>query len=69
MIGDRKAVDAKTKTFDKVVIDQSERLMRWASLLGDLRERVPESYVYANNHYSGHGPATTRELAALVEAK
>ena len=68
LIGDRKAVDAKTKTFDSIVIDQSERLAHWATLLGDLRERVPESYVYANNHYAGHGPATTRELAALVEA-
>ncbi len=67
LIGNRKAVDAKTKTFDKIVLDQSERLKRWAELLGDLRERVPETYVYSNNHYAGHGPATTRELAALVE--
>lgn len=68
LIGDRKAVDAKTETFDRVVIDQSSRLQRWAKLLNDLRRRVPETYVYANNHYAGHGPATTRELAELVDA-
>ncbi|MFT5287597.1 MAG: hypothetical protein ACI8TQ_003785 [Planctomycetota bacterium] len=66
LIGDRKAVDAKTKIFDKIVLDQSARLKRWAALLNDLRQRVPETYVYSNNHYAGHGPATTRELAELV---
>ena len=66
LIGDRKAVDAKTKSFDKLVVDQSARLKRWAELLHDLRQRVPETYVYANNHYAGHGPATARELAELL---
>ena len=31
--------------------------------------RVPETYAYANNHYAGHGPATIRRLAELVEAE
>jgi len=31
-------------------------------------QRVPEAYVYANNHYAGHGPATIRDLAARVGA-
>ena len=68
LIGDRKLVDARTKTFDQVVVDQTQRLRRWSSLLQDIRERVPETLVYANNHYAGHGPATIRQLAALVEA-
>lgn len=67
LIGDRKLVDARTKTFDKLVVDQTQRLGRWSALLQDIRERVPETLVYANNHYAGHGPATIRQLAALVE--
>ena len=63
LIGDRKAVEKKSKSFDRVVIDQGERLQRWADLLLETRERVPETYAYANNHYAGHGPATIRELA------
>jgi uncharacterized protein YecE (DUF72 family) len=66
LIGDRKAVDAKTKTFDRIVLDQSERLARWAELLSELTLRVPETFVFANNHYAGHGPATIRELAARL---
>lgn len=62
LIGDRKAVDARTKTFDRVVVDQSERLDRWAELLAEITLRVPETFVYANNHYAGHGPATIRDL-------
>lgn len=68
LIGDRKAVEAKTKTFDSLVLDKGRELARWADLLRTVDSSVPESYVYANNHYAGHGPATIRELRALVEA-
>ncbi len=68
LIGDRKAVDAKTETFDRIVLDQSSRLERWASLIRHLVERVPEVYVFANNHYAGHGPATIRDLVERVGA-
>jgi uncharacterized protein YecE (DUF72 family) len=63
LIGDRKAVEAKTETFDRIVLDQSSRLDRWAELLRGLRSRVRETFAYANNHYAGFGPATIRELA------
>ncbi len=67
LIGDRKAVEEATAgRFDRVVIDNSERLARWAPLVLESLGRVPETFAYANNHYAGHGPATIRELAALV---
>jgi uncharacterized protein YecE (DUF72 family) len=68
LIGDRKAIDALTDRFDKIVIDQSARLTRWAELLTTLRERLPRTLVYVNNHYAGHAPATVRELQRMVEA-
>lgn len=65
LIGDRKRVDAAAQgSFDHIVLDQSTRLARWAELLVSVRESVPDSYVYANNHYAGHGPATIRDLAS-----
>ncbi len=67
LIGDRKAVEERTKTFDRIVLDQGPRLSRWAELLRDMIARVERTLVYANNHYAGHGPATIRELAAQVE--
>jgi uncharacterized protein YecE (DUF72 family) len=68
LIGDRKAIEARTTTFDKVVIDQSSRLERWAELLDELVPQVHDTFVYTNNHYAGHGPETIRELARRVHA-
>jgi uncharacterized protein YecE (DUF72 family) len=67
LIGDRKAVEARTKVFDEVVVDQSPSLARWAALMGALSERVTRTYLFANNHYAGHGPATIRELGRMLE--
>jgi uncharacterized protein YecE (DUF72 family) len=69
LIGDRKAVEAETKTFDRVVVDKSERIGKWADLVTTLREQVDTIYLYANNHYAGHGPETVRQLAREVEAR
>ncbi len=66
LIGDRKAVEARTETFDRIVIDQGARLERWAELLRGLQSRVRETFAYANNHYAGFGPATIRDLARRV---
>jgi uncharacterized protein YecE (DUF72 family) len=68
LIGDRKKIDALTDRLDRVVLDQGPRLERWARLLLTARERVPETYVYANNHYAGYAPATIADLAARVAA-
>jgi uncharacterized protein YecE (DUF72 family) len=66
LIGDRKAVEEKTKTFDKIVVDKSASLHLWANLLREMHELVPQVYAFANNHYAGHGPATISELVGLV---
>jgi uncharacterized protein YecE (DUF72 family) len=62
LIGDRKAVESVTDRFDRVVVDQGPRLQRWAALLARLVPRVERAYVFANNHYAGHAPATCRRL-------
>ena len=70
LIGDRKRVDRLSgKRFDAIVLDQRPRLERWARVLRDVAADVPETYAFANNHYAGHGPATVRELAALVRGE
>lgn len=66
LIGDRKAIDAMTDSFDRVVVDHSARLDRWSRLIRALQPRVRDLFVYANNHYAGHGPATIRDLVARV---
>lgn len=66
LIGDRKAIDALTERFDKVVVDQTPRLAKWAELLRAATNRLPRIFAYANNHYAGYAPDTIRDLAARV---
>lgn len=66
LIGDRKATDALTRTFHEIVLDRSAELGRWADFLRPAVARATETFVYANNHFAGHGPATIRELARLL---
>lgn len=67
LIGDRKKVDdAGGGRFDQIVVDQSSRLDRWGKLLSELLDSGHDAWVYANNHYAGHGPATIRDLARRV---
>jgi len=68
LIGDRKAVEERTTTFDQIVIDRTDRIRGWASLIDAYSKRVPKFYVYANNHYAGHAPATIEQLASLLRA-
>jgi len=66
LIGDRKAIDNLTTTFDKIVLDQRPRLQRWSGLIRELLPRVRQVFLYANNHYAGHAPATIRELSTMI---
>jgi uncharacterized protein YecE (DUF72 family) len=67
LIGDRKRIDSLTDRFDKIVVDQGERLDHWAQLLREALKRLPRVFAYANNHYAGYAPETIRDLAARIE--
>jgi len=67
LIGDRAAVEERTETFDRLVLDQGARLERWAEFLRGLLPRVRETFAFANNHFAGHGPATIRDLARRLD--
>jgi uncharacterized protein YecE (DUF72 family) len=46
-----------------VRIDRSKELDQWAQTLRAFAERGLEVFVFANNRYQGHAPATCRDLA------
>jgi uncharacterized protein YecE (DUF72 family) len=69
LLGDRKRIEAITKTWDKEVIDQSERLERWVTfLVRRVKEGVPV-LVFVNNHYAGHAPATATRLREMFQTQ
>lgn len=51
--------------YDRVQVDRSESLGRWARLINDVRGRVSNVYGYVSDDYAGHAPATVADLLAL----
>lgn len=51
---------------DRVQHDRSRELTSWARTIAGLTARVSRIYVYINNHYEGHSPATVNRLKALL---
>ena len=67
LIGDRRATDALTSTWDRIVIDRGANLRRWAQALARVVGSAPRVFLFANNHYAGHGPDTIRTLVRMVK--
>jgi len=61
-LGDRKDIEAKTKVWNKLVVDRSTELTEWADVLRKLKVPV---YAYANNHFAGYSPATVEMFRNL----
>jgi len=68
LLGDRHAIEKKTKTWDRIVEDRGGRLDAWAGVLAEIASRpdIGRLLAYSNNHFAGHGPATCRDLAARL---
>jgi uncharacterized protein YecE (DUF72 family) len=68
-LGDRRGIEALTRTWDKTVIDRTEDLRNWAQLFRHFVARDLKVYAYANNHYAGHGPGTVKLFWDMWEKK
>jgi uncharacterized protein YecE (DUF72 family) len=64
-LGDRKAIEEITKTWDKTVVDRSAQIRTWVGYLQPITRRGVTIFVYANNHYAGHSPATVAQFLKL----
>jgi len=69
LIGDRWETERLTSSFDEVVVDRSERIVRWAEWLAPASARATETFAFANNHFAGHGPASARALGQALEER
>lgn len=58
---DRDIVD-----YSRIQFDRSRELEAWSEALRLLNERVKTIWGFANNHFAGHSPSTTRELQKLL---
>ena len=69
LLGDRKRIERQTKVWDRVIVDRSAELQSWVSFCQQTVRRGIPTYVYINNHYSGHAPATVAQFLELWDSK
>ncbi|GAC1514675.1 MAG: DUF72 domain-containing protein [Gemmatimonadaceae bacterium] len=51
--------------YSRIQADRSSEIAAWAHALAPLSARGIDVYGYINNHFSGHSPATARDLQRL----
>jgi uncharacterized protein YecE (DUF72 family) len=63
-LGDRKKIEEQTTTWDKTIVDRKADLKNWAELLKAMlnNKKIRNIFAFANNHYSGHAPATVKQF-------
>ncbi len=61
-LGDRKAIEEQTTTWDRTIIDRTGDLKNWVDLLKEMvnNKKIRKLFAFANNHYAGHAPATVK---------
>ncbi len=58
-LGDRKGIEKKTKTWDKLIIDREPEMSLWIPAIRELMSSDTQAvYAYFNNHYAGHAPGS-----------
>jgi uncharacterized protein YecE (DUF72 family) len=68
-LGDRKGIEERTKSWDKVIVDRRRELEEWVDVCREFARRRVNIYAFANNHYAGHAPATVRLFQDLWKKK
>jgi uncharacterized protein YecE (DUF72 family) len=69
LLGDRKGIEKQTKVWDKVIVNRAKELWSWVDVCEKTVRRGVETFVYVNNHYAGHAPATVEQFLKLWGAK
>lgn len=69
MLGDRGAIEEKTKSWHEAVVDRSPELEEWAAVVDALLSRGLKVYTYVNNHFAGHSPETMRQFLEMLRER
>jgi len=66
-LGDRRAIEELTRTWEKIIVDRRDDLLKWVEVFRQFSNRI-QVYTYANNHYAGSGPETISLFWKLLTA-
>src|SRR5262249_46607829 len=59
-------MDQSIVDYSRIQIDRTPDLEAWASVLWPYAEQGRDAFVYVNNHFAGHSPASARDLQRLL---
>jgi uncharacterized protein YecE (DUF72 family) len=65
LVGQRKRIDAMTRTVDRLVIDRADETRAVIAVLRAILATGRPAWVYVNNHYAGYAPGSIELLASL----
>jgi uncharacterized protein YecE (DUF72 family) len=66
-IGDRKAIEAKTTKWDKLIEDKTPEMAVWINELRKIVANGVKTYAFFNNHYAGFAPGSVKQFEDLWE--
>jgi uncharacterized protein YecE (DUF72 family) len=69
LLGDRKAIEAKTTVWNQVVEDRTASMTSWVDVCQMVQRRGIPQYVYFNNHYEGFAVASVERFRSLCAVK
>lgn len=58
LLGDRKGIELRTRTWDKTIVDRTTELEEWTKIVRQIDPRKIKTFLFANNHYAGYAPGT-----------
>jgi uncharacterized protein YecE (DUF72 family) len=58
--------DRAIEDYSRIQVDRTAEFGQWGPALRALAGRVRSVYVYVNNHFEGHSPASARKLLSLM---
>lgn len=67
-LGDRKAIEEITKSFDKTIVDRYADLDDWVAACRHFLKSKIRVFAFANNHYSGYAPDTLHLFSEKLSA-
>lgn len=65
LLGDRTGIERQTKSWDKIVVNRSRELQSWVGVCQRAVRRGVKVFLYINNHFAGHAPATVADFMRL----
>ena len=66
LLGDRKAIEAKTTVWNQVVEGRTASMTSWVDVCQMVQRRGVPQYVYFNNHYEGFAVASVELFQTIV---